>query len=156
MNRWKRALAVLWRTEPAPALVLYFLLAAATSRYLHFFGAHFVSNLGSLHTLASRDATSAGLVVYAFFTWRIWLGGALAWSLSLLWQLLLLVVTVNACYRTRDPAMFGLLALSLASLVPLFASAVLHRVNQPAEHATRRAIQEGYEQPRRLAKRSRA
>jgi hypothetical protein len=148
---------VLWRTEPAPALVLYFLLAAATGRYLHVVGPHFNSGLGSLHTLARRDASSAGLVVYAFFTWRIWLGSAVAWSLSLMWQLLLLVVTVNACWRTPDPALFGLVALTLASLVPLFAWAVLDRVSRRVEHKTlramRRAFREGYAQPRRRPKR---
>jgi hypothetical protein len=144
MDRWTRASAVLWRTEPAPALVLYFLLAAATAGYLHIVGAHFASGLGSLHTLAVKAMSSAGLVIYAFFTWRIWNGGAVAWSLSLLWKLLFLVVTVNACYRTPDPALFGLLALCLASLVPLFAWAVLDRVSQPVEHATFRAMRRAF------------
>jgi hypothetical protein len=104
VDRWKQAWAELWRTEPAPALVLYFLLAAATAGYVHIAGVHFASGLGSPHTLIDRDGSTAGLVTYAFLTWCIWLGGSRSWSLSLLWQLLVLVVTVNACYRTPEPA----------------------------------------------------
>jgi hypothetical protein len=139
VDRWKRASAVLWQTEPAPALVLYFLLAVATAGYVDLVGGHFAGGLGSLHSLIGRDASSGGLFMYAFFTWRIWLGGATAWGLSLLWKLVLLVVTVNACYRTPDLALFGLLGLLLAGLVPLFASAVLDRVTHPVRHATLRA-----------------
>jgi hypothetical protein len=51
----------------------------------------------------------------------------------------MLVVTVNACYQRPNLALFGLLALVLASLVPLFASAVLDRVTHPVKHATLRA-----------------
>jgi hypothetical protein len=139
VDRWKRASAVFWRAEPAPALVLYFLLMTATALYMHLAGGHIASSLGSLHSIIARDVSAGGLAVYAFFVWRMWLGGGMFWSLSLGWQLLLLVVMVNACYRTPNLAVFGLLALALAGLVPLFAAAVLDRVSPPAKRATPRA-----------------
>jgi hypothetical protein len=117
------------------ALVLYFLLITATAGYTHLVGGHIGTSRGSLHSLIARDFSGRGLAIYAVFTWRMWVGGAISWSLSVLWQLVLLVVTVNACWRTPNPALFGLLALVLAGLVPLFAAAVLDRVSPPAKRA---------------------
>jgi hypothetical protein len=126
VTRWKAALRVLWRTEPALALALYFLLAAASAGYVDLAGGHLASSLG---TLTTRYMSIGGIAVYAFFTWRMWLGGGISWTLSVMLKLLCVVVTAIACYRAPGPFVVGLLALTLGSLVPLFAPAVLDRVS---------------------------
>jgi hypothetical protein len=156
MNRWKAALAVLWRTEPAPALGLYFLLAVAQVSYIHLLGHYsYVQGVRGSPSPAVviKEGSDAGLFAYAFFTWRMWLGGATSCGLSLLWKLLMVGAAVMACYKTPSPFLFGLLTLSLASFVPLFASAVLDRVNDRSKRfviirAIGRAFREEYKQPR--------
>ncbi|HXW46250.1 MAG TPA: hypothetical protein VEL03_15795 [Streptosporangiaceae bacterium] len=119
MTRWKAALGGLWRSEPAVPLVLYFLLAVATAGYISLAGGHLPSGL---------DLPVGTLPVAAFFTWRMWLGGGYSWTLSVVWRLLSVVVSADACFRAPGLYVFGLLALTLASLLPLFAAAVLDRV----------------------------
>jgi hypothetical protein len=130
MHRWRAATAVLWRTEPAAALALYFLLAVATVGYIHLAGPH----LGSQHGLdtaamPAKFGSVGGLSAIAFLTWRMWLGGNISWGLSLLWKLGATAAAAAACYQTPIPFNFGLLALSLAGVVLLFTPAVLERVD---------------------------
>jgi hypothetical protein len=132
VRRWRAATAALWRAEPALALGLYFLLAVATVGYIHLFGPPLRTRAAQgmiTWGLLTKYGAVWGLAEYAFFTWRMWLGGGLSWSLSLLWKLASVGAIAVACYRTPSPFLFGLLALTIAGVVPLFAPAVLDRVD---------------------------
>ena len=151
MTRWKAALGGLWRSEPALPLALYFLLIAASTGYISLAGGHLP---GGLRVPADRDMSIGDLAVYAFLTWRMWLGGGYSWTLSVVGRLLFTVATVYGCYHAHDLFAFGLLALTLASLVPLFAAAVLDRVTDRSykftiPRAVRSAFLEGYQGPSR-------
>jgi hypothetical protein len=153
MDRWTQAWKVFWRAEPALVLVVYLLLAAATTGYVDLCGGHLASGLGSLRTLIRQDASPAYLATYAFFAWRMWLGGGYSWTLSLVWKLGFAAAAAYASYRAPGLFEFGLLALALVGLAPLFAAAVLDRVtDRSGRYATIRAIRRafagGYEQPR--------
>jgi hypothetical protein len=132
VHRWRAATAVLWRTEPAAALVVYFLLAVAEVSYIHLAGPHLSHHGPGLDSAAmlAKYGSVGGLAAYAFFAWRMWLGGSISWGLSLLWKLG--AACVIGCYQAPSPFMFGLLALSLAGLVLLFTPAVLGRIDSSA------------------------
>jgi len=153
VERWTAAWKVFWRAEPALALVVYLLLAAATTGYVDLYGGHLASGLGSLRTLIRQDSSPGYLATFAFFAWRMWLGGGYSWTLSLVWKLIFAAGAADACYRAPGPFEFGLLALALAGLCPLFTAAVLDRVTDRShQYATIRAIRlafaAGCKQPR--------
>jgi hypothetical protein len=129
VNRWRVALGTLWRIEPAPALGLYFLMSAAEVGYIHFVGLRF-EHLGSDSAMVAVKYGSWGVLLpYAFFTWRMWLGGNISWTLSLLWKLFSVAAAAAACLQAPGLLTAGPLALSLASTAALFARAVLDRVD---------------------------
>jgi hypothetical protein len=142
MRRWKPALATLWRTEPAFALGLYFLLAVAQVGYLQLAGSHLgASQPGRLAgTVLAREGPAGSLVLYAYFTWRMWLGGYICWTLSLVWRLTLVVAALIACYRAPGLFILGLLGLNLAGVMLLFMPAVLRRVDRSDQAAQIRAL----------------
>jgi hypothetical protein len=153
VDRWTSAWKVFWRAEPAGALVAFLLLAAATTGYVDLCGGHLASGPGSLHTLIRQDASPGYLALYAFFCWRMWLGGGYSWTLSLVWKLGFAAAAADACYQAPGLLEFGLLALALAGLCPLFTAAVLDRVTDRSHRyatirAIRRAFAAGYGQPR--------
>jgi hypothetical protein len=145
MRRWRSAAALFWRSEPAPALALYLLLAAAEVAYVRLAGPAIGPGASVLVRLggAVRDDSVGGLFAYAFFTWRMWLGGALSWTLSLAWKLLTAFTAVVAWHETGGPFLAGLVALTVASAIPLFAAAVLDRVDNPAGTGRLRAALPG-------------
>jgi hypothetical protein len=153
MDRWTPAWKAFWRAEPALALVAYVLLAAAATGYVGLYGGHLARGLGSLHKLISQDASPGYLAVSAVFAWRMWLGGGYSWTLSLMWKLIFAAGAADACYQAPGLFEFGLLALALAGLAPLFAAPVLDRVTDRSYkyatiRAVRRALAGGYQQPR--------
>jgi hypothetical protein len=139
VSRWKTALANFWRREPAIALGLYFLLAVAVASCLRL-GGHLEdgNRLNSRSTWA-LDGSAAGLLWHAFFTWRMWLGGAMSWTISLLCSLVTVAAAASTFYQAPSLYLFGLTALSLAGVVPLFASAVLDRVVDDLSRSPRAA-----------------
>lgn len=148
MPRWKAALRRLWQTEPAAALVSYFLLSAADIAYIHLAGGTFLAAYRdswaaqrfTLTPAGGGGALAGGLLVYAYFTWRIWLGGYIAWTLSLLWKFVGIVAAASACFMASGAFTAGLLVLSTASLLPLFAVAVLTRAERPSRRSAARRL----------------
>jgi hypothetical protein len=82
-----------------------------------------------------REDSIGGLFVYAWFTWRMWLGGAISWTLSLVWKVLTVIAIAVAWHEAGGPFLAGLLVLTIASAAPLFAPAVLDRVTHAHENA---------------------
>ncbi len=117
------------------ALGLYLMLAVAEVGYVHVTG--LLAGHGDSVTVSAtvRDGSIGGLLVYAWFTWRMWLGGAISWTLSLLWKLLTVVATAFAWHEAGGPVLAGLLALTIARAAPPFAPAVLDRVTRASENA---------------------
>jgi hypothetical protein len=136
MDRWRRAFRALWQQEPAFALALYFALAIVTVSYARWFGGaydhghgiRFLTN-GTDH-LVVWEGSAAGLAELAWCTWRMWMGGYICWTLSVLYKALVSIGAV--AYSASHPSLFlvGLAALNLASLYPLFTWAVLSRVDR--------------------------
>jgi hypothetical protein len=136
VHRWRRAFHTLWRQEPACALALYFALAIVTVGYVrrfggaydHGYGIRFLTN-GADH-LVTWEGSAAALAEFAWFTWRMWLGGYICWTLSVLYRALLFLGAVAYCAGHPNAFLVVLAALNLASLYPLFTLAVLSRVDR--------------------------
>jgi hypothetical protein len=137
-ERRKAALGVLWRSEPICALMVYLLLAAARVGWIDLLGGHDRDLLPYVSSGDGRlsEGSAFGLLVYAYFVWRMWIGGNIAWTLSLLWTLGLTAAGCAACYQAPSLFSLGLLALSAASLLPLLSSAVLRRVDPKSRRAS--------------------
>lgn len=135
-GRWTVALRALWRAEPLCALAAYFALAAVQVANFAVLGSHHrgllaAARFGPLHF---GEGSAAGLIVYAYFVWRMWIGGYIAWTLSLVWALTLVVAGAHALYQAPDLFTACLLAINAASLLMLLTRAVLDRVD-PASRA---------------------
>jgi hypothetical protein len=136
MDRWRRALRGLWHQEPAFALAVYFALAIITVSFARRFGGGYDQGHGirfltnGTDQLVLQEGRVGGLLEFAWFTWRMWLGGYICWTLSVLYKALLFIGAV--AYSASHPSLIlvGLAALNLASLYPLFTWAVLSRVDR--------------------------
>ncbi len=106
------------------------LLAAAAVGYVHLTGHEASPTVGA----TVRDDSIGGLFVYAWFTWRMWVGGSISWTLSLIWKLLIVIGTAVAWHDAGGPFLAGLVVLRIASVAPLFAPAVLDRVTHANEN----------------------
>jgi hypothetical protein len=60
----------------------------------------------------------------------MWLGGAISWTLSLCWKVLTVAAAVSAWHETGWPFAAGLIVLTVASALPLFADSVLTRADR--------------------------
>jgi hypothetical protein len=134
MARWKAALRVLWHREPALPLVAYLAITAATVGYARLLGGgyghvHGVQRTWE-HGMVAADSSLAGLTGYAWYSWRMWAGGYISWTLSVLWRLSLIIVAIAACLSGPSVFLIGLAVLNTAGTVPLFSQAVLDRVGR--------------------------
>ena len=147
MNRWKSATARLWRAEPALPLVLYCLLVVAQVGYVRLimFGFHQSIGPRKVDLLISHPART--LLVSVFLAWRVWLGGAISWTLLVFWGVLGVAASVIWAL-TGSPFAVGSLPISAACLVLLFMPAVLDRAADPGQLKARAAARRrGYGQP---------
>lgn len=130
MNHWKPATAQFWRTEPAAPLALYCLLVAAQLGYIHLtvFGLH--QSIGFLRDDFMVVHPWQALLISVYLAWRIWLGGAISWTLLVIWGVLQIVAGLGLAWEaTGSPFALGMLPFSAACLVLLFMPAVLDRAS---------------------------
>jgi len=130
VNRWKSATAQFWRAEPAAALALYCLLVAAQLGYNHLtvFGLHQGIGLRREDIMIAHPGQV--MLIFVFLTWRIWLGGAISWTLLVISGLLQIVESVGLAWgATGSLFALGMLPFSAAGLMLLFMPAVLDRAS---------------------------
>jgi hypothetical protein len=127
--------------------VLYCLLVVAQVGYVHLivFGFHQSIGPRKVDLLISHPARI--LLVSVFLAWRVWLGGAISWTLLVSWGVLEIAASVTWAL-SGSPFAIVPLPMSVACLVLLFMPAVLDRAAKRdrlnARAATRRR---GYGQP---------
>jgi hypothetical protein len=134
MARWKAALRMLWRREPAFPLLVYLAITAATVGYARLLGGGYGHVHGGLraweHGMVAAESGLAGLMGYAWYSWRMWAGGYMSWTLSALSRLALIIVAIAACFSGPSVFLIGLAVLNTAGTLPLFSPAVLDRVGR--------------------------
>jgi hypothetical protein len=130
MNRWKSATARFWRAEPDAPLALYCLLVAAELGYIHLtaFSLHQSIGFTGDHFIFVHPWWT--LLISVYFAWRIWLGGAISWTVLVISGVLQVVASLGLAWAaTGSPFALGILPFGAACLVLLFMPAVLDRAS---------------------------
>jgi hypothetical protein len=129
VSRWKSATVQFWLAEPAAPLALYCLLVVAQLGYIRLtvFGLH--RSIGFPHD-DFMIVHPGWVLISVYFAWRIWLGGAISWTLLVISGVLQIVASVSLAWgATGSPFALGMLPFSAACLVLLFMPAVLDRAS---------------------------
>ena len=130
MNRWKSATAQFWRAEPAAPLAIYCLLVVAQFGYIHLTVFDLHRSVGFPHDDFAIVHPGWGVLISVYLALRIWLGGAISWTLLVISGVLQTVASIGLAWGAAgSPFALGMLPFSAACLVLLFMPAVLDRAS---------------------------